>query len=114
MSKEDLLAFGGRLRAARELRGMMQADLGAAADIPPNRISNYELGYAYPQARSLIALCKVLDCSADYLLGLDDHRVHLTADELWCNEHYRNLDDDQRAAIRNMIATLERSRPADG
>ena len=33
MSKEDLLAFGGRLRAARELRGMMQADLGAAAYI---------------------------------------------------------------------------------
>ena len=114
MSKEDLLAFGGRLRAARELRGMVQSDLGDATGIPANRISNYELGYSYPQARSLIAICEALDCSADYLLGLDDRRVYLTTDELWCNEHYRNLDDDQRAAIRNMIATLERSRPADG
>lgn len=111
MSKEELIAFGARLRAVRELRGLSQTDLGNATGINPNRISNWEIGIAYPRHRQLVIMCQYLGCSADYLLGLDDHRVDLTADELWCNEHYRNLDEDQRAAIRNMIATLERSRP---
>ena len=113
MSREDLLAFGARLRTARESKGLTQADLAAIVGFLPNRISNLELGFSYPRARALMDLSKGLGCSVDYLLGLDDHRVELTADELWCSEHYRNLNDDQRAAVRTMIATLERSSASD-
>lgn len=113
MSKKDLLSFGARLRAARESKGLMQADLAAIVGFLPNRISNWELGSAYPQARALMALSKALGCTVDYLLGLDDHRADLAADELWCAEHYHNLNDDQRSAVRTMIATLERSSASD-
>ena len=72
MSKTELLEFGLRLRRAREARGLTQTELGANAGIDPSRISNWERGDNYPQYRSLVAMCKVLDCSSDYLLGLSD------------------------------------------
>ena len=72
MSKKDRLEFGRRLRAARDAHNMTQADLGDAAGINPTRIANWEAGLNYPQYRSLVKICKALDCSSDYLLGLSD------------------------------------------
>ena len=36
------------------------------------QIHKYESGNTYPGLKSLYALCKVFDVSADYLLGLKD------------------------------------------
>lgn len=108
---------GNNLANIRNMRGLTQPDVAEKIGIGRerwNNVSNWECGYHLPPSYHLARLCMALDCSADYVFGFDDHRVELTADELWCKEHYRNLNEDQRAAIRTMISTLERSSASDG
>lgn len=105
MVDENRLRFGRRLKAIRERRGLNQTELGRISGISQNRISNWELGYAYPGIEALISLAESLHCSADELVGLSE--LELTKDELWCLMHYRNLGVERRKAIRDMIATLE-------
>lgn len=74
MSKEDLQAFGRRLRALRERQGFQQKDLEERIGAKPNKVSNWELGYSYPQARAIIKLAHALSCSSDELLGIEPIR----------------------------------------
>ena len=74
MSKEDLVAFGQRLRTFRERQGLSQRDLEDLSGIRPNNVSNWELGFAYPQARALIKIARTLHCSLDELLGVEPVR----------------------------------------
>lgn len=103
--------FGRRLKEIRERRGITQTELGFRTGINQNRISNWELGYAYPSVEMLVLLADGLSCTADELLGLSE--LKLTEDELWCLLHYRNLGVERRRAIRDMISTLEGFVPAD-
>lgn len=112
MADENKILFGRRLRAIRERRGYTQTELGLVTGIGQNRISNWELGYAYPSIEMLVLLANALHCTADELVGLSD--LELSEDELWCLLHYRNLGTERRRAIRDMIATLEGFVPADG
>lgn len=111
MADEKKLVFGRRLKSIRERRGITQTELGYRTGINQNRISNWELGYAYPSVEMLVLLAGGLSCSADELVGLSEPK--LTEDELWCLTHYRNLGIERRRAIREMIATLEGFVPAD-
>lgn len=62
--------FGNRLRFAREMRGLSQAQLGKRADMDPSQIAHFEAGSRLPGAENLAGLAKALLVSADYLLGL--------------------------------------------
>lgn len=64
--------FGRRLRAARALAGMTQYETSKAANITRNNIPRYETGEILPGSRRLFLICKTLNVSADYLLGLTD------------------------------------------
>lgn len=70
--------FPTRLREVMEARGENQTTLAkkAAAElgVAINRqsISQYMLGQSKPDTDRLTAFCKILDCSADYLLGLTE------------------------------------------
>ena len=57
---------------ARKLRNMKQVELGAAIGVSDQTISNWEVGLRTPRADYVRRMCEVLDCSADYLLGLSD------------------------------------------
>jgi transcriptional regulator with XRE-family HTH domain len=60
-------AFGKRLRAARELRGMSQSEL---------EVSHFETGVrANASADTLVKLANALKVSVDYLLGRTDDSV---------------------------------------
>jgi len=54
----------------RKARGMTQADLAAALGVTQGMVSFYEKGTADPAAQTLAKLARVLDVSADELLGL--------------------------------------------
>ena len=62
--------FGERLRAAREARQWDQTRLAAAAGISREVIGEYESELRYPSFASLDALCRALDLSPCYLMGL--------------------------------------------
>lgn len=59
--------FGTRLRAARDRRGMTQAQLAEAIGAYPSQISNYENGEKVPEGETMVALSDALDVSLDEL-----------------------------------------------
>jgi transcriptional regulator with XRE-family HTH domain len=64
--------FPKRLRFAREMRELTQAQLGRQAEIDQTVIAHFEAGSRLPGAENLRALAKGLMVSADYLLGLSE------------------------------------------
>ena len=62
--------FGVRLKQARELRGLTQAELANRAGLTPVQISHFETGVK-PRASAitLVKLADALSVTIDYLLG---------------------------------------------
>ncbi len=48
-----------------------QTELAVAANVSKQCISDYKSGKSVPSIDTLYLLCKYLDVSADYLLGID-------------------------------------------
>lgn len=63
---------GERLKLAMERRGMSAAKLADAAFVTPATICHYAKGKRGIYYETLVAICKALNVSADYLLGLSD------------------------------------------
>lgn len=64
--------FKERLKAARNLRRMNQAELAAKAGLPAASVSHFESGPRKPSFDNLKALASALDVTTDYLLGRSD------------------------------------------
>ena len=64
--------FEKRMREFRLERGLTQADLAKFLYITQSTVGKYERGELQPSLETLVKLCKVLDVSSDYLLGLSD------------------------------------------
>lgn len=63
---------GDRLKFALIKRGMDQYELADMADTSPATISHYINGKRGKKYELLVDICKTLNVSADYLLGLSD------------------------------------------
>jgi len=72
--KQDMQVFATRLRQRRLEVGMSQKDLaeklGFANSTAANTIGAWENARAYPRPMHLINICRLLSCSADWLLGV--------------------------------------------
>jgi transcriptional regulator with XRE-family HTH domain len=66
--------MGGRLRAARQARGLSLRDLARRLGVSPSLISQIETGRANPSVSTLYALASELDVSVDEVL-FDDRRA---------------------------------------
>src|SRR6516225_7681341 len=64
--------FQERLKAARELRGWSQEELGSKTGMPPSSIGHYESGSRKPSFHTLRKLANTLNVTTDYLLGRVD------------------------------------------
>ncbi|WP_247789453.1 helix-turn-helix transcriptional regulator [Bradyrhizobium sp. 155] len=71
-TNEPIDIFKERLKAARALRGLNQAELAARAGLPPASVSHFESGPRKPSFDNLKALATALDVTTDYLLGRAD------------------------------------------
>lgn len=60
---------GERLRQRRAKLGMTQRDVARAIGMTINQVSRYEKGEAEPGSVALSAIARVLNVSADWLLG---------------------------------------------
>lgn len=64
----DIIAFGNRVRAARERLGITQEDLAARVGMSPSHMSIVERGVKVPRMDTVVKLANELDVSADFLL----------------------------------------------
>lgn len=68
----EKVSFGERLRESRAEKGLTQAQLAARLSVTQSTVGKYERGALQPNLEMLVQLCKVLEVSADYLLGIND------------------------------------------
>ena len=68
--KPPQTAFGKRLVALRQARGLTQIELAKAADTTQRAISYYETEAEFPIASALVPLARALQVTTDELLGV--------------------------------------------
>ena len=71
----DGTRFAKRLEAMRQNAGLTRSQLADRAYLTRQSVWNYERGLRTPDCSVLYALCEVLNCSADALLGREDWSV---------------------------------------
>lgn len=64
--------FGDRLKQARRERGMGPDTFASRVGIATSMLTGYENRGRKPRIDTLIAMAQVLDCSLDWLCGLED------------------------------------------
>ncbi len=62
--------FGERLKKRREQLGLAQLDVSKIVNIAPSSYSAYETGKQIPKIDVLIRICKRLEVSSDWIIGL--------------------------------------------
>lgn len=62
-----------RLKELREYKDITQAEMAKILNISQQHYSLYETGKTVMNVEKLILLCKELNVSADYVLGLSDN-----------------------------------------
>lgn len=63
--------FCERFNECLKYSQVRQTDLAEAAGVSKQCISDYKSGKSMPSLETLYLMCKYLDVSADYLLGLE-------------------------------------------
>lgn len=71
--KYHIDGFSDRLQLAIGKSGLKIKDIEEALECH-NLIYTYIKNECYPTALKLIRLCKILNCSADWLLGLEEEK----------------------------------------
>lgn len=64
--------FTQRFNEVLKYSDVKQTALAKAANVSKQCISDYKAGKSVPSLDTLYLICKYLDISADYLLGLED------------------------------------------
>jgi transcriptional regulator with XRE-family HTH domain len=107
MNETDDL-FAERLFAAREMRGLSQAELAKLANLQPAAIGHFERDRRKPSFANVRALAKALNVASDYLLGRSESMEGATT--AFRNED--KLSNADRDHIQMMI-DLMNQRKAD-
>ena len=71
--------IGNRLKQLREEKGMKQEELAKCLSVSPSAIGMYERNAREPNNALTLKICKLFNCSVDYLMGNSDSR---TVDDL--------------------------------
>lgn len=99
--------FPTRLKAARELRAVSQAELADKAGFQPSAISRFEGGLVKPSFDNLKRLAGALRVTTDYLLGLSNEPTKgapEASDPLY--RQLEELTDEQREFAKKFLADL--------
>ena len=67
------MKFAERFNEILRTSGKSQAEIASAVGVCRQCINDYKTGKSVPSLETLYALCKYLDISADYLLGLSEY-----------------------------------------
>lgn len=96
-----------KLKTARKAKKLTQAKLAKALHITKSAVSKYETGQLDPNCKTIIELCKILEVSSDYLLGIkeaeEEESKALTPHEEIIIDSYRNAPEDMQEAIRRIL-----------
>lgn len=69
---DKITKFQQRFNECLKYGDVKQTELAKAANVSKQCISDYKSGKSVPSIDTLFLICRYLDTSADYLLGLDE------------------------------------------
>ena len=69
---DNTTKFTQRFNEVLKYSDIKQTSLAKAANVSKQCISDYKAGKSVPSIDTLYLICKYLDISADYLLGLEN------------------------------------------
>lgn len=102
--------FQERLKAARELRGWSQSDLGIRSGLPSSSVAHFEIGSRKPSFDTLQRLANALEVTTDYLLGrVEEPGVAEAADPLF--RDVNKLSGRDRELARDFLEMLAKRNP---
>lgn len=67
------MEFTKRFNEILQQSGKTQVEIAKALNVTKQCVNDYKTGKSVPSLETLYSLCKYLDVSADYLLGLTDY-----------------------------------------
>ena len=109
--------FPSRLRSIRLSMQLNQKEFAASLGLSPVTLSHYENGKREPDLDTLCAICKTLNISADYMLGLSDLPSGQTAIRITPStiprDPYADLSPASRAILDSVAKTLRSQEDAD-
>lgn len=66
------MLFTQRFNEVLKNSGVKQSELAMYCGVTKQSISDFKRGKSVPSIETLYRICKILDCSSDYLLGLSE------------------------------------------
>lgn len=103
-----------RIKELRIENNMMQSELGELLHVQANSIGRYEREERDLGCENIALLCRIFDCSADYLLGLSDlKRPELSDAEAELLLAYRAADDRARDMVDLALAPFKTTKKSE-
>ena len=65
--------FAQRLKELRTENNISQNEFAEKCNVQQSCVSKWERGVTLPDAEMIVVICKALNVSADYLLGITDY-----------------------------------------
>ena len=105
--------LGNRIKELRNKKSISQTKFALLLDVSRSAVSMWEINKSEPDNEMLIKICKVLDCSSDYLLGISETKKaplqlqeSLTADEQKLLNYFKELNDEGQYLLINQAQAL--------
>ena len=108
MSRRTTTLFRRRLKAARELRRLSQAELAHRTGLQQSAVSHYETGTRRPSFTNLRRLAEAMEVTTDYLVGRSQSpEGSATSDEPLFRD-FERLSIADRELARQLVSNLAR------
>lgn len=112
------MTMGEKIKMARKAKGLTQMELGRIINAKHNSISDWENDKSKPDIDSIQALINVLDLEPNYIMGTKTEEEYgsligeimeepFLLDMIY---DYKQLSDENKKAIRQIISSLRKSR----
>ena len=95
--------FNEKLKAARKQKGLSQAALGKLLGVQAQTIGRWENGKSEPNLKTINKLCEALDVPLRYFISEEHLDYQLTLEEAFVINKYRELNDDGKQMIINLL-----------
>lgn len=103
-----------RIKELRVENGWRQTDLAQKLHTRQQTIGNYETGERSPDVETILKLCEIFGCTADYLLGRSDLPSLELSDEEWeLVAAFRQADADAKDMVRLALKRWTAAKPTE-
>jgi transcriptional regulator with XRE-family HTH domain len=108
--------FADRLKQVLKEKRIQQKELAMKLGISDRTVNSYCNGKSFPSLDALGEICRILDVSSDFLIGitddfkrLEDKPDDVSGDILMIRRSYVAMTDKERELIRELVQTLTKS-----